>query len=325
MKDYSSIEQKLNALMEELQSLKEADDETEEVAEIETTEAGTDDAVTINDDVSVEETTEDSIDEYAKEAINGLGGSILKTFMDCLNDISLLSEQVSDEKIKSVIDEVKENTNKAIGALQAVISVDNSDSEAQEEAREEAEAKIAGDDVVETEEKSEEEVEVIKPIEDGEESETEETVEEETEEKKEESLETSGDKKLDEDLQVIMSFSDYKPWSGAEETYNYIMEQYGWDASAVESVLEEVFPDGCTDTELNDFFWFDDNIYEIFGVKDPYAEDDNEEEEDVEEVDEEDVEVEESINGDDISAEEIDDDLYGDIDEEVSVRARHRK
>lgn len=70
-----------------------------------------------------------------------------------------------------------------------------------------------------------------------------------------------------------MDFSEFEPWSGAEDTYKRICECN--KESEMESFIEEQFPDGCLDTELNDLLWFEsDFIYETLGI----AEEDEEEE-----------------------------------------------
>lgn len=62
-----------------------------------------------------------------------------------------------------------------------------------------------------------------------------------------------------------MDFSEFEPWSGAKDTYNRICECD--KENEMENYIEEIFPDGCTDTELNDLLWYDsDNIYEYLGI-----------------------------------------------------------
>lgn len=61
----------------------------------------------------------------------------------------------------------------------------------------------------------------------------------------------------------VSSWNDFDFWSGARETITYLT------ADEVESVigqLEEIYPDGMTDTEFNDFFWFEtDCIAQMLG------------------------------------------------------------
>lgn len=67
-------------------------------------------------------------------------------------------------------------------------------------------------------------------------------------------------------IKEINSAYDFEFWSGARETINYL------SASEIETVfriLEETYPEGMSDTELNDFFWFeDDTIAEWLGWPD---------------------------------------------------------
>ena len=62
-------------------------------------------------------------------------------------------------------------------------------------------------------------------------------------------------KKIYEDVKIISDLSDYKPWSGAVDTWNKIQEANKIDE--LDAMLEEVYPDGLTMTELNDILWFD--------------------------------------------------------------------
>lgn len=309
MKDYSAIEKKLNALMEELKILKEADDveveETEkeeetaieEVPAEEVEEVSEKEVEEIKDEEPTEEVKEDNIfviDTFAKSILSGL--------MQNVDDLNLVLENSEDSKYNGIFEDVKEILNKAIGSLQAVLADESEDAEQQDEAREEAEDKIEDAESEETEEIKVDDkelglenskVELIQPLGDNESDDISDEEVEEVEEKEEKTEES-----LKEDLQIYIDFGDYKPWSGAVDTYEYILKEYGYDYAAMERVLEDVFPDGCSDTELNDFFWFDDNVYEIFGVKDPYAEDeeDDEEEEEEEVEEDDDIEIEESAS-----------------------------
>jgi len=299
------LEKQLEALQEQIKSMKNADESCDKLteAEDEEIEATEEKAETVETpDAEESETEEEKIVEVTPEMhdeaiddnavlVDNISKELLRSLMSILDDINMLGDNLEDDKYIAVFDEVKEHINIAIGSVQAVVADGSEDAQVQDEAREEAENMIDGEAAESEESENKGDVEVIEPVD-------EEEIEEVSEEDVEESFENSHDKKLNEDLQITIGFHDYEPWSGAKDTYNYIMEQYGWDESAVESVLEEIFPDGCTDTELNDFFWFDDDIYEIFGVKDPYAEDENDDDEDEEEEFDEDVD--ESCNPDDI-------------------------
>lgn len=62
------------------------------------------------------------------------------------------------------------------------------------------------------------------------------------------------------------SLSDFEFWSGAVgRAENLTDEEFG----IIEDALEEMFPDGMTETEINDFFWFDfDTIAQWLGYED---------------------------------------------------------
>lgn len=58
---------------------------------------------------------------------------------------------------------------------------------------------------------------------------------------------------------------NFKPWSGAVDTFKKIEEADKMDA--LEDVLNDLYPDGMTDTELNDLLWFDEEtVYEWLGM-----------------------------------------------------------
>ena len=55
-------------------------------------------------------------------------------------------------------------------------------------------------------------------------------------------------------------------WSGAKDTVSYLTNE---DLDTIESSLEDIYPDGITDTQLNDIFWFENNfIAECLGYND---------------------------------------------------------
>ena len=51
---------------------------------------------------------------------------------------------------------------------------------------------------------------------------------------------------------------NFKAWSGAVGTWKALMEHGKVDD--LETVLEEIFPDGMSETELNDLLWFETEI-----------------------------------------------------------------
>ena len=61
------------------------------------------------------------------------------------------------------------------------------------------------------------------------------------------------------------SLFNFDAWSGAIDTQKRIINE-GKEAE-FEQLIEELYPDGLTDTELNDLLWFDDKwIYETLGI-----------------------------------------------------------
>lgn len=77
------------------------------------------------------------------------------------------------------------------------------------------------------------------------------------------------------------SLADFKFWSGAETTAQRIWEEQGSEGfDQLEAILEEEYPDGIDETDLNDLLWFDaDTVYEWLGIEDEEDEDEDEEEE----------------------------------------------
>lgn len=79
------------------------------------------------------------------------------------------------------------------------------------------------------------------------------------------------------------SLADFKFWSGAETTAQRIWEEQGSEGfDQLEAILEDLYPDGIDETDLNDLLWFDANtVYEWLGIED--EEDEDEDDEDAEE------------------------------------------
>ena len=68
---------------------------------------------------------------------------------------------------------------------------------------------------------------------------------------------------------------NFEFWSGARENaLKLTLEQL----DEVESMLEDMYPDGISDTQLNDLFWFDfDEVCNWLGISDDEVEEDDEE------------------------------------------------
>lgn len=77
---------------------------------------------------------------------------------------------------------------------------------------------------------------------------------------------------INEELKVIVDFSDYTPWSDAVDTYD-VIERAG-KLDELEAYLESVFPDGATTTQINDLLRFDgEEVLEALGLTSVEAED----------------------------------------------------
>lgn len=64
----------------------------------------------------------------------------------------------------------------------------------------------------------------------------------------------------------ISNIDEFEAWSGAVPTRNAIIENHKQDEFMF--MLEDIFPNGCTETELNDFLWFDDEyIFSVLDIK----------------------------------------------------------
>ena len=62
-----------------------------------------------------------------------------------------------------------------------------------------------------------------------------------------------------------LDLTRFEPWSGAVDTYNTI---YNADKlEELECLLEELYPEGIDETQLNDLLWFDSKwLYETLGI-----------------------------------------------------------
>ena len=63
-----------------------------------------------------------------------------------------------------------------------------------------------------------------------------------------------------------LDLNSFQAWSGAKETLERIQRE--GKCTELENVLEELYPDGMTETELNDLLWFDsESVYEWLGIR----------------------------------------------------------
>ena len=67
-------------------------------------------------------------------------------------------------------------------------------------------------------------------------------------------------------IKTETTLKNFEFWSGAKDTVKYLTES---ELDIIESCLDDLYPEGMTDTELNDFMWFeDDTIAEWLGYND---------------------------------------------------------
>lgn len=63
-----------------------------------------------------------------------------------------------------------------------------------------------------------------------------------------------------------LSIADFEAWSGAKDTVQTIIDNN--KENAFDSLIEEFYPDGLTDTQLNDLLWHDsDWVLEQLGIE----------------------------------------------------------
>lgn len=73
-----------------------------------------------------------------------------------------------------------------------------------------------------------------------------------------------------------ISIRDFEAWSGAVATKDLIIENNKEDD--FDALIEELYPDGIDETQLNDILWFDSEwVFECLGINE---EEDDEDEED---------------------------------------------
>lgn len=63
-----------------------------------------------------------------------------------------------------------------------------------------------------------------------------------------------------------LDLNTFEAWSGAVDTIDRIRNED--KVQELEEILDELYPDGMTETELNDLLWFDsDTVYEWLGMR----------------------------------------------------------
>ena len=67
-------------------------------------------------------------------------------------------------------------------------------------------------------------------------------------------------------IKEVWSAYDFDFWSGAKDTVKYLTED---EIETIFSMLDDCYPDGIDETQVNDFFWFEDEtIAEWLGWSD---------------------------------------------------------
>ena len=99
-----------------------------------------------------------------------------------------------------------------------------------------------------------------------------------------------------------LDLNSFQAWSGAKETLERIQRE--GKCTELENILEELYPDGMTETELNDLLWFDsESVYEWLGIRS--------ESQIKEEIEEAEAELEEKLS-----------DLEFDLDDDLTEEER---
>ena len=63
-----------------------------------------------------------------------------------------------------------------------------------------------------------------------------------------------------------LDLNSFQAWSGAKDTLDRIQRE--GKCAELENILEELYPDGMTETELNDLLWFEpETVYEWLGIR----------------------------------------------------------
>ena len=89
-----------------------------------------------------------------------------------------------------------------------------------------------------------------------------------------------------------LDLNSFQAWSGAKYTLERVQRE--GKCAELESMLEELYPDGMTETELNDLLWFDsESVYEWLGIRS-----EEQIEKEIKEAEEELVEVQSNLEDD---------------------------
>ena len=99
-----------------------------------------------------------------------------------------------------------------------------------------------------------------------------------------------------------LDLNRFEAWSGAKETLERIQRE--GKCGLLEQILDDIHPDGMTETELNDLLWFEpETVYEWLGIRS-----ESQIEKEIEEAEEELAEVqsnlEDNLDDDKLTTEE---------------------
>lgn len=67
------------------------------------------------------------------------------------------------------------------------------------------------------------------------------------------SVKTFGSKNSMKIIQEI-PLQAFHPWSGAKDTFEVLTDE---ELNELEMILEDIYPEGMTETQLNDILWFE--------------------------------------------------------------------
>ena len=99
-----------------------------------------------------------------------------------------------------------------------------------------------------------------------------------------------------------LDLNSFEAWSGAKDTLDRIQRE--GKCAELENILEELYPDGMTETELNDLLWFDsESVYEWLGIRSE-EQIENEIKEAEEELEEVQSNLEDDLDDDELTTEE---------------------
>ena len=75
---------------------------------------------------------------------------------------------------------------------------------------------------------------------------------------------------------IEQGIADFEAWSGAKETQQRIIDENKEDE--FDQLIEELYPDGIDETQLNDILWFEEDwIFEQLGISDEEEQEEEEE------------------------------------------------